>query len=103
MNVSAIDPTLSPTTPQAVSAAGQSAGKTPPASAAAPAAPAAPQASAAALTPAATTSLTGIPASVKPEDRALYTQILRSVGGNVNAALAAYQAVEAAEAAKGKD
>jgi hypothetical protein len=49
-------------------------------------------------TPAATATISGIPATVKPDDRALYTQILKSVGGNVNAALAALAAKEAAEA-----
>jgi hypothetical protein len=49
-------------------------------------------------TPAATVTISGIPATVKPDDRALYTQILKSVGGNVNAALAALAAKEAAEA-----
>ena len=34
----------------------------------------------------------------KPADRALYLQILKSVGGNVNAALAALAAAEAKEA-----
>jgi hypothetical protein len=43
-------------------------------------------------------TISGIPATVKPDDRALYTQILKSVGGNVNAALAALAAKEAAEA-----
>jgi hypothetical protein len=32
---------------------------------------------------------------VKPEDRALYLQILKSVGGNVSAALAALAAAKA--------
>ena len=41
----------------------------------------------------------GVPATVKPEDRALYMQILKSVGGNVNAALAGLAAAEAKEAA----
>jgi hypothetical protein len=63
-------------------------------------APAAPAAGVAALsTPAATVSTTSVPASVKPEDRSLYLQILKSVGGNVAAALGALQAKEAAEAA----
>ena len=48
--------------------------------------------------PAATVTISGIPETVKPEDRALCTQILKSVGGNVNAALAALAAKEAAEA-----
>jgi hypothetical protein len=49
-------------------------------------------------TPAATVTVSGVPATVKAEDRALYMQILKSVGGNVNAALAALAAVEAREA-----
>ena len=36
---------------------------------------------------------------MKPEDRALYMQILKSVGGNVNMALAALAAKESEEAA----
>ena len=55
---------------------------------------------AALLTPAATNSTSGVPASVKPEDRALYAQILKSVGGNASAALAAIAAIEAKEASK---
>ena len=50
---------------------------------------------AALLTPAATNDTSGVPASVKPEDRALYAQILKSVGGNAGAALAALSAIEA--------
>jgi hypothetical protein len=42
--------------------------------------------------------VSGVPATVKAEDRALYLQILKSVGGNVNAALAALAAAEAKEA-----
>jgi hypothetical protein len=56
---------------------------------------------AALLTPAATNSTSGVPASVKPEDRALYAQILKSVGGNASAALAALAAIEAKEAPEG--
>jgi hypothetical protein len=52
---------------------------------------------AALVTPAATATVTSVPASVKPEDRALYLQILKSLGGNVTAALAALQAEEASE------
>jgi hypothetical protein len=44
-------------------------------------------------------AISGVPATVKPEDRALYMQILKSVGGNVNAALAGLAAVEAKEGA----
>jgi hypothetical protein len=61
--------------------------------------PPAPAASVAALVgPAATVTTTGVPATVKAEDRALYLQILKSVGGNVNAALAGLAAAEAKEA-----
>jgi hypothetical protein len=52
------------------------------------------------LAPAATDSTSGVPASVKPEDRALYAQILKSVGGNASAALAALAAIEAKAASK---
>jgi hypothetical protein len=55
---------------------------------------------AALLTPAATNSTSGVPASVKPEDRALYAQILKSVGGNASAAIAALAAIEAKAASK---
>jgi hypothetical protein len=55
---------------------------------------------AALLTPAATNSTSGVPASVKPEDRALYAQILKSVGGNASAALAALASIEAKAASK---
>jgi hypothetical protein len=55
---------------------------------------------AALMTPAATNSTSGVPASVKPEDRALYAQILKSVGGNASAALAALAAIEAKAATK---
>jgi hypothetical protein len=64
----------------------------------APPAVAAPVTVAALTTPAATVTITGVPASVKPEDRALYMQILKSLGGNVAAALTALQAKEASEA-----
>ena len=55
---------------------------------------------AALLTPAATNSTSGVPASVKAEDRALYAQILKSVGGNASAALAALASIEAKAASK---
>jgi hypothetical protein len=42
-------------------------------------------------------AVSGVPPTVKPEDRALYMQILKSVGGNVNAALAGLAAAEAKE------
>jgi hypothetical protein len=51
-------------------------------------------------TPAATVTVTSVPATVKPADRALYLQILKSVHGNVNAALAAL-AVADGKATKG--
>jgi hypothetical protein len=90
MNVSAVDPTT--TAPARAAAAANAPARKP----APPAA--APQVSVAALsTPAATAAISGVPATVKPEDRALYLQILKSVGGNVNAALAALAAKESAE------
>ncbi|MGA3030509.1 MAG: hypothetical protein ABSE58_07215 [Candidatus Limnocylindrales bacterium] len=92
MNVRAIDPTTTALTQ--ASAASSAPGKKP-----SPAGPSAKPAPAAALpTPAATVAVSGIPATVKPEDRALYMQILKSVGGNVNAALAGLAAAEAKEA-----
>jgi hypothetical protein len=97
MNVSAIDPTTTALTQSA--AAANAPTKKPAQPAAAPAPAPAPQASVAALsTPAAKVTISGVPATVKPEDRALYMQILKSVGGNVNAALAALAAAEAKEA-----
>jgi hypothetical protein len=54
-----------------------------------------PPAAAPVATPAATVSTTSVPATVKPEDRALYMQILKSVGGNVSLALAALAASDA--------
>jgi hypothetical protein len=90
MNVGAIEPTSSALAAQSSSAASPPARRAP---------PAAPAPSVAALsTPAATVTVSGVPATVKAEDRALYMQILKSVGGNVNAALAALAAVEAREA-----
>ena len=102
MNVSAIDSTKASL---ARAAAATQAPATNPAQAAArspgreaPAAPAARPAAAPVSTPAATVAISGIPATVKPEDRSLYMQILKSVGGNVNAALVALAAAEAKEA-----
>jgi len=89
MNVSAIEPTPTLATRQAAAV-------NPPAKKAPPAA-AAPVSVAALSTPAAKVAISGVPASVKPEDRALYTQILTSLGGNIDAALAALAAREAAE------
>jgi hypothetical protein len=92
MNVNAIDPVSSTTTQSAAAAAPA---KTAPARAA-KAAPAAPAPSVASLsTPAATVSTTSVPATVPDQDRALYLQILKSVGGNVSLALAALAAAEA--------
>ena len=89
MNVQAIDPATA-NTAAATPAASPPARKAP---------PPAPAASVAALIgPAATVTTTGVPATVKAEDRALYMQILKSVGGNVNAALAGLAAAEAKEA-----
>jgi hypothetical protein len=91
MNVSAIDPaTVKSATATAAAAAPPK--KAPPP----PRAPAAPAVSVAALaTPAATVTTTAVPATVKPEDRQLYLQMLKALGGNVNAALAALAAMEA--------
>ena len=91
MNVQAIDTR----SPSARTAAPATAPKSTPSSP--PPAPraAAPVTVAALPTPAATASVTSVPASVRPEDRALYLQILKSLGGNVSAALAALQAEEA--------
>ena len=90
MNVSAVQSTSS------ASAAQSSGAATPPAKKAAPAA-AAPTV-AELSTPAATVTVSSVPATVKAEDRSLYMQILKSVGGNVNAALAALAAAEAKQA-----
>ena len=64
-----------------------------------PARPAAPP-PAPAATPAATVSTTSVPASVSPADRSLYLQILKSLGGNVTAALAALDALAAKKASE---
>jgi hypothetical protein len=85
MNVSAIDPT------SAALVTRQAAAVNPPAKKAPSAVPA--------PGPATKVAISGVPATVKPEDRALYMQILKSVGGNVNLALAALAAKEASEAA----
>jgi hypothetical protein len=92
MNVQAIEPTSARNPASQAGATKQPARQAPPPAAA----HAAPAVSVAAMTtPAATATVTSVPASVKPEDRALYLQILKSLGGNVNAALAALQAKEA--------
>jgi hypothetical protein len=90
MNVSAIDPTTTALT-QSAAAANAPTKK--------PASPAAtPKVSVAAFSsPAAKMTISGVPATVKPEDRALYMQILKSVGGNVSMALAGLAAAEAKE------
>ncbi len=109
MNISAVDTAV--TAPAQTAQSSNAPARTPPppataTSAAAPATPAAPatapapQASVAALsTPAATVSVTSVPATVKPADRALYLEILKSLDGNVNAALAALAAADARAAA----
>lgn len=48
-------------------------------------------------TPAATVQVAGIPASVAADDRTEYRLLLRQLGGNVGAALAALNASEASE------
>ena len=93
MNVYAIDPTSARKPAQPAPVASPPPKKAPPAPRAA-----APVSVAALTTPAATATVTSVPASVKPEDRALYLQILKSLGGNVSAALAALQAKEASAA-----
>ncbi len=90
MNVRAIEPTSTTLVTQAAALANPPAKKAPPAGTA-------PATVAALASPAAKVTISGVPASVKPEDRALYMQILKSVGGNVGAALGALQAKEAAE------
>jgi len=89
MNVSAIDPTSAALVTQQATAANPPAKKAP---------SAAPAPMAALATPAAKVAISGVPPTVKPEDRALYMQILKSVGGNVSMALAALAAKEASEA-----
>ena len=91
MNVNAIDPVSS-------GSAAQTAAAAPPAKKAPPAAPAVSVASL--VTPAATNQTTSVPATVKPEDRALYLQILKSLGGNVTAALVALEALQAKAASE---
>ena len=83
MNVSAIGPATA------------SASAPPPASPPRPARPASAPTVAALSSPAATATVSGVPATVKPEDRAVYMQILKSLGGNVSAALAALAAMQA--------
>jgi hypothetical protein len=90
MNVSAIEATSSSAARQSTAAQSAPAQKAPP-----PARPAPAPSVAALSTPAATVSTTSVPATVKPEDRAEYLQLLKALGGNVSAALAALSAKEA--------
>jgi hypothetical protein len=53
------------------------------------------------MTPAATVATSSVPTTVKPEDRALYLQILKSLGGNVTAALGALAELDAEASARG--
>ena len=92
MNVTAIDATSARKHAPPAAAASEAPRKAPP-----PRPASAPVSVAALSTPAATSTITSVPASVKPEDRALYMQILKALGGNVSAALAALQAKEASE------
>ena len=73
---------------QAAAAAKPSAPKAPPRAAPAPSV-------AAMSTPAATVSTTAIPASVPADQKALYLQLLKAMGGNAAAALAAFMAIQA--------
>jgi hypothetical protein len=58
-----------------------------------------PPANVAALSTPAATATISVPASVKPEDRTLYMQILKALGGNTAAALAALSAFESKQQA----
>jgi hypothetical protein len=92
MNVRGIESVTSAPAQVAVSsAASKPKAATRPPAHAAPAPPPPPPAA----TPAATVSVSSVPSTVKAEDRALYLQILKSVGGNVNAAMAQLAAAEA--------
>jgi len=62
-----------------------------------PAKKAAPAPAAKPATPAVKVQMTSVPASVAADDRATYLQILKSNGGNADAALAAIRAMEAKE------
>lgn len=90
MNDQAIEPISAVTARQAAT--------TPPPPKAPAAAPAV--SVAALMTPAATVATSSVPTAVKPEDRALYLQILKSFGGNVTAALASLAEIEAAASVK---
>jgi hypothetical protein len=87
-----IDPVASAITTQSAAATIAPAKKAGPAAYAQAPAPVAPQA-----TPAVKVQMTSVPASVAADDRTTYLQILKSNGGNVAAALAAIQAMEAKE------
>jgi hypothetical protein len=95
MNLRPIEPTAAAATQAAATATTSkpAAGREAPRGHAGP-----PPAAAPVSTPAATVSTTSVPATVKPEDRALYMQILKSVGGNVSLALAALSAADAKQA-----
>jgi hypothetical protein len=86
MSINSIDPVSSSLLASSASALGVPARKSAPAAASAPAAPAP------AATPAAKVSISGVPASVDADDRAMYAQVLRTASGNVNAAMAAVSA-----------
>jgi hypothetical protein len=87
MSISAIGPISSGLLSATAAAYGPSSTK--PASSAAAAAPAPAPAPAPAASPAATVTLSGPPASVDADDKAVYSQALRASSGNVNAAMAA--------------
>jgi hypothetical protein len=95
MNVSAIEATSSSAARQSTAAQSAPAQKAPP-----PVRPAPAPSVAALSTPAATVSTTSVPATVKAEDRAEYLQLLKALGGNVNAALAALSAKEATDSSE---
>jgi hypothetical protein len=79
MSIGAINPISSGLVIGTAAVTASASRKAAPASAAAAAAP----------SPAATVTLSGPPASVDADDRAMYSQVLRAASGNVNAAMAA--------------
>ena len=94
MSTAAIDPVSGAGVRSAAQVTQAGAGAKP----SAPKAPprAAPAVSVAAMsTPAATVSTTAIPASVPADQKALYLQLLKAMGGNAAAALAAFMAIQA--------
>jgi hypothetical protein len=93
MNIQPIDPTSVTLNTQAGAPAKSPATKASKPASAGAAAPAV------RISPAVTVAVTGVPASVSAEDRALYLQILKSVGGNAAVALAVLQARKASAAA----